>query len=113
MNFRYISLAALVVGLGLAVSGCFHAPIVQTNTSVKLPPPGAQIATDLEVHRLSIGEYDTYPTQLFPPRVYCGTDPATHASGVCGARIQQMWHVATQAGNKCGYNYYIFVCKKP
>lgn len=106
--------AAFAILAALAISGCHHAPIVQQNEAVSVPEQaGAKIVYDLEIHRLSVGEYDTGQTALYPPREYCETDPAAHAIKTCGPRLQQMWLVARQAGNKCGYGYYIFVCKKP
>ncbi len=106
--------APLVILAALGISGCYHAPIVQMNELVPVPEKeGAKIVYDLEVHQLSVGEYDTGQTALFPPREYCGTDPAAYAIQKCGPRPQQMWLVARQTGNKCGYGYYIYVCKKP
>lgn len=109
----YTSLQSLlkITFLAAILAGCTH-EIVPSKKAIPIPDRAAAQGT-LELHMVSTGEYDTLPTQLFPPRQYCYFDVPSYAKQVCGAKQVHLWQVGTQAGNKCGYAYYVFVCLKP
>lgn len=110
---NYTSLRNLlkVISAAAIISGCTH-DIVQETKTIPVPDRAAAQGT-LELHMVSTGEYDTLPTQLFPPRQYCNFDVPNYAKQVCGTRQVHLWQVGRQAGNKCGYAYYVFVCLQP
>lgn len=100
----------LLLSVAVFFSGCTH-EIKPTMEKAVMPDRAAR--SSLELHMVSTGEYDTLPTQLFPPRLYCYENIPQHAKNICGTREVHLWKVGVQAGHKCGYEYYVFVCLNP